>query len=61
MGKFWRHVRCLMPREKYQVWGLLFIVLYLVFIEKANCLKRKNVASAFNLGEIWQAADQAHT
>lgn len=50
-----------MPREKYQVWGLLFIVLYLVFIEKANCLKRKNVASAFNLGEIWQAADQAHT
>lgn len=46
---------------KMSFFSLLFIDLYLVFIEKANYLKRKNVASAFSLGEPWQAADQAHT
>lgn len=41
MGKFWRHVSCLMPREKCHGFRLLFIDLYLVFIEKANYLKKR--------------------
>lgn len=32
-----------------------------MFVEKVNFLQRKNVVSEFSLGEIWQAADQAHT
>lgn len=47
--------------EKRQVLRFLFIGSYLMFVEKVNFLQRKNVVSEFSLGEIWQAADQAHT